>query len=460
MIRLGGFVYFPLLFPLVFCGGIVNYGFVDNWLSGSLYFPQLKVKKLARAIQAGAEGIAHYCRSIAHLVVGQGRLYYKSASFNGSNFDPNNLNRPTTFVDLGPRDEFIKEICVDPSLDPNCSVARSIGGTSYQEIGEILGLAINYRMETAGANGNLNMFFQNSSFFTSNVLDGDILQLLSINNEAGIEHFDLENPRYVGYQFNVLDPLEYPNFFKTGGDWGPLPLTLELNEDGYRIRTCLNEPAHLDYYGNPVAGRLTEASQPVPFYLWDKKGTGFGSSGSTRNNQAWDYSTVELQPLQGMTYAYNISGVPNNDSDPYALLPMTNTNDGLTISNLNLTDQVEFETIANVDKTSDSDFEYPGYTYLWVTGGTVNGITALGTGSTANPSGKLYIRYGSAGNWQTIDWDTNYDVILPKRVDYYNGNKQILSTPFQFYFGLMAGKTGLDKFIDLFGPKGAFPPVE
>ena len=456
----------------MFCGGIVNYGFVDNWLSGSLYFPQLKVKKLAHAIQSKAEGIAKYCRNIAHLVIGQGRLYYRSASFNGTSFDSSNLNRPTTFVDLGPRDEFIKEICIDQTLDPNCSVARSIGATSYQEIGEILGLAINYRMEIAGANGNLSMFFLNTGFtFTSNVLDGDILQLVSVNNEAGIEQFDLENPKYVGYQFNVLDPLEYPNFFKTGGDWGPLPLTLELNEDGYRIRTCLNEGTHNDYNGNLVEGRLTESSQPVPFYLWDKKGTGFGPSGTNRNNQAWDYGSVQLQPLQGMTYAYNITGLPNNDSDPYALLPMTNTNSGLTISNLNLTDQVEFETISNVDKTLLEDGEYPGFTYLWVTGGTVNGITALGSHSGDTlASGVLYIRVGPVGydspdgividGWQTILWDANFDVILPERYDYYSGTKQILSTPFQFYFGLMAGKTGLDKFIDLFGPKGAFPPAE
>jgi hypothetical protein len=52
------------------------------------------------------------------------------------------------------------------------------------------------------------------------------------------------------------------------------------------------------------------------------------------------------------------------------------------------------------------------------------------------------------------------DIILPYRKDYYDGNKQILSTPFQFYFGLNAGKTGMDKFIDLFGPKGAFPTAE
>jgi hypothetical protein len=45
-------------------------------------------------------------------------------------------------------------------------------------------------------------------------------------------------------------------------------------------------------------------------------------------------------------------------------------------------------------------------------------------------------------------------------MDYYSGNKQILSTPFMFYFGLKAGKTGIDKFIKLFGDKGAFTSAE
>jgi adenine-specific DNA-methyltransferase len=254
----------------MFCGGIVNYAFLDNWLSGSLYFTQFKAKRIITAINRNSENLANYCRNIARLVIGQKRLYYRSApTSNGISFTGDTLNKPTTFVDLGPRDEFIKEICIDPKLDPNCSVSRSIGATSYQDLGELLGLAINYRMDIANTSGNLDMFFQNDGFSSgvgiSNVLDGDILQLLSINNESGIEEFDLQNPKYLGYQFNVLDPEQYPQVFKNGNaNYGPLPITLELDDDGQRIRSCLNEP-----------GRLTESSQKVPFYLWNKKGTGF-----------------------------------------------------------------------------------------------------------------------------------------------------------------------------------------
>jgi hypothetical protein len=289
------------------------------------------------------------------------------------------------------------------------------------------------------------MFFKNNGFNTGvgipNVLDGDILQLLSINNESGIEEFDLQNPKYLGYQFNILDPEEYPQVFSLNGDgtnWGPLPLTLELSEDGQRIRSCLNEE-----------GRLTEASQKVPFYLWDKKGYGFGSYGVDKNNQSWDYSEVQLKPLQGMTHGYNLIG---DTSDQYLLLPMTYTFSGQPISGINQISgtTVEFDVISDVDDHLSFNSQYPGFTYLFVTGGTENEPT----------SGTLYTRYGNEGTWESTPW-TNTTFIIKRTQDYYSGTtKQILSTPFQFYFGLNAGKTGMDKFIDLFGPKGAFPPAE
>jgi hypothetical protein len=37
------------------------------------------------------------------------------------------------------------------------------------------------------------------------ILNGDILQLISINNEAGIEEFDLQNRNYAVYNPQVLD---------------------------------------------------------------------------------------------------------------------------------------------------------------------------------------------------------------------------------------------------------------
>jgi hypothetical protein len=428
----------------LFCGGIVNFSFIDNWLSGSLYFFQFKSKK------------NKYCSDVIHKDTDD-RYYYRSTSYvDATNTwgidrgDVTLLNRPTTFVDLGPRDEFIKEICIDQSLDPNCSVSRSIGPTSFQSFGELLGLAINYRMDVSNNLFDINNFFDNSGFTVTNrVFDGDITQLISINNEVGIAEFDLQDPKYLGYSYQVLDPDTYPQLFKPHGYWGPLPVTFVLDEDGQRIRACINEPTHIDYYGNPVEGRLTEASQPVPFFLWDKKGTGFGGTDeNTSDDQSWDYSTVVVQPLQGMTTGYTITGIPNDSSDKYLLLPITETFSGLTITG-NVTNEVHYDAISLTDDHLNYDTEYPGFVFLHVTGGTTTTPTA----------GVLYARYGAAGNWWSTYWDINIDFILHRTEDYW-GRRQILSTPFMFYFGLKAGKTGIDKFIDLFGPKGAFPSAE
>jgi hypothetical protein len=454
----------------MFCGGIVNYAFIDNWLSGSLYFFQFKAKKMSDAVNNANENTAKYCRDVVRFVVTQGRFYYRSTKFNGT-FVPSpsvetfgnssvykRIGTPTTFVDLGPRDEFIKEITTDPTLDVNSSVVRSIGATSYQNFGEILGLTINYRLDVSNSEFELKDFFTNAGFSGvsfSDVLDGDILQLISTNCETGIEPFDLQSPKYLGYSYQVLDPDLYPQVFKPNGYYGATPITLEFNDDGERVRASLNEP-----------GRLTESSQIVPFHLWDKKGTGFGGTNeATSDDQSWDYTTIQTQPLQGMTYGYSYTGTYDDISDKYLLLPITYNFAGLTITG-NTTDQIEFDDVITGKTQSgslisvgtllqDYNNQYPGYTVLAVT-----------SGSILNPTvGTLYTRNGPAGNdgstgWSTQSWTIDIDFIIRPTSDYYSGSKQILSTPFQFYFGLKAGKTGLDKFIDLFGPKGAFPPAE
>jgi len=297
-------------------------------------------------------------------------------------------------------------------------------------------------MDVSNNDFQLEQFFDNTGFtYTNEILDGDILQLISINNEAGIEEFDLQNPRYLGYSYQVLDPDVYPNVFKNGNaNYGLLPVTLYLDDDGERVRACLNEP-----------GRLTESSQKVPFYLWDKKGTGFGSYETNKvDKQSWDYSNVQVQPLQGMTYAYNLTGSTSDPSDKYLLLPITYTFSGLTVSTGNATNDIEFDQISTVDAHTNFDSEYPGFTYLYVTSGTV----------TEPLTGTMYTRYGNGGTWHSQAWDFTDDFIIRKTQDYYTGNKQILSTPFMFYFGLRVGKTGVDKFIEYFGDKGAFTSAE
>jgi hypothetical protein len=432
----------------LFCEGVSNYSFLDNWLTGSLYFFPFKAK-VRWANEAELQlnfGRTKYCPNLVYFKPGtivnpDKRFYYRSTRYNGTTFDYDTrktLNHPTTIVDLGPRDEFIKEICVDPSLDPNCSVVRNIGPTSYQNFKEMLGLYINYKMDYLGADGSYTKFFNNSGFnsvlpnkMDGYVMNGDILQLISINNEAGIEEFDLQNRNYAVYSPQILDVEEYPTLL----DGGPIPLNLVLDDgNGYRVRACLNEP-----------GRLTESSQDVPFFLWNKNGTGFGVG----TNQSWNYSSVQKQPLQGMTYGYKYSG---DTTHKYILLPMTKEYSGNTFVYTGLSfNDVHADIQTLTPSHTNYNYQEEGFTVLEISSGTLS-----------NPKvGTLWIRKGEVGNWVSTAWTSEVDFIIKPTSTNYEGNYQILSTPFLFYFGLRPGKTAVDKFIERFGPLNAFPkPVE
>jgi hypothetical protein len=64
---------------------------------------------------------------------------------------------------------------------------------------------------------------------------------------------------------------------------------------------------------------------------------------------------------------------------------------------------------------------------------------------------------------QQIDdpYEDNYrETFVPQTALNYSGEKQVLSTPFLFYFGLRPGKTSLDLLIKTFGPSDAFVSEE
>ena len=455
----------------LFCDGISNYSFVDNWLTGSLYMFPFKAKVRwddEENLDLNYRG-TKYCENLLHFKVQEEstktavkRFYYRSTKFNGTNFslklvssdEISTLGHPTTVVDLGPRDEFIKEICVDPSLDPNCSVVRSVGSTSFQSFKEMLGLYINYRMDTNLDYGYKD-FFKNpttgttvtiplpTNISTDLVLNGDILQLISINNESGIQEFDLQDRNYGAYSPLIVDPDNYPDLFQsqTGTTNGPLPINFALGQDGYRIRVCLNEP-----------GRLTESSQQIPFLYWDKKGEGFGEG----VGQFWDFGTVIKNDLQGMTHNYKFSGFTDTTYN-YVLFPMTKQYSGHTFDGPDLNEGSFDEEDFFVDNHTSYNNEYEGFTYLYATS----------TGATTTPPyyqptvGTLWTRVGNAGGWSGTTWSlSGVTYIIKPTQNNYIGSKQILSTPFLFYFGLRPGKTAVDKFIERFGPKGAFPPAE
>lgn len=458
------------LIGLSFCSGVVNYSFIDNWLNGVLYFFKFD-KRIVWDNEENndlSQRLSKYPRELIYFNILDSNFYYRSTPFNpvtkkfiGQTSDGNykELLHPTTFYDVGVRDEFYYEICSDPTLDPTCSVVRDITTTSYQDPSNIIEYGISYKLDTTKNstpglinNNDVNLFFQNSDFNKRiETINGDIMQLMSINSETGIEAFDLDSSQYFMYNNELLDP-EDPNTISyfTGGtnSYGPLPIDFKLDVNGKNMRLCLNNS-------------LGDYSQVVPFYLWDKKGEGFGSYDSKRDNQLWDRNEIASLPLQKI---YSLSDVSDtttnyimttgNDYEEYLLKPMTINHETYSISG-NTIDSIDRYEIISIDEPSIINGGASGFVEsdLWLN---------VTSGTTKQPkSGYTYVVVNSTWVKQDTPYIENVnETFIYQTEKNYNGNKQVLSTPFMFYFGLRPQNTSLDLLNKYYGHKGAFETTD
>jgi hypothetical protein len=446
-----------------------HHSFIDNWLNGVLYF--FKFDKRIKwddvnVLDLNQRG-SKFPRELVFYNVLDQEFYYRATPYNptsgfiGQKYYNSNgaLNyreilHPTTFYDVGVRDEFLYEICQDPRIDPTCSVIRDVNTTSYQDPANIVEYAINYRLDINGGKFDVGDFFTGTGMGDNvGVFDGDITQLMSINCEAGIEAFDLDSPHYFFYNGELMDPEDsyFSTYFKSGGNFGPTPIDLKLDLNGVFIRQCLNF-------------RLGDYSQKVPFYLWDKKGTGFGGyTGGVEDDQQWDKTLIASMKLQRLfsvsgatmpTTGYTTNYLMADGEEEYLLKPITITHPQYSFTG-DTTDALErFE---NISLSAPSTTTNAAINYvegdIWL---------HAQSGTTTDPlSGTTYVVVDKTWTVQPDKYIHNYrETFLYQTKINYGGTKQVLSTPFLFYFGLRPDKTSLDALIKYYGPKGAFPPAE
>lgn len=442
----------------MFCGGVINYAFVDNWLNGVLYF--FKFNKKVRWHNESTFRInrrtTRYPRELIFFNPLEKEFYYRctpydasTSTFIGQKYKTiesgfyHEILHPTTFYDVGVRDEFFNDICTDSRLDPASSVIRDITPTSYQEPANIIEHAINYRMDISAGKTDVSDFFTGTQYGKRiKSLDGDIRQLISINSEAGIEAFDLDSPEYFMLNGDLMDP-EIENiksYFHNGSQYGPTPIDFKLDDNGSFVRLSLNYV-------------LGDYSQKVPFYLWDKGGTGFGPYSNLNDEQKWDRTTITSMKLQRI---FSVSGATETTTnylmpgveEKYLLKPMTITHPTYSFSG-DYEDTLERFTVISLDPppsgVTDSFIEQD----LWL---------KVTSGTTEDPIiGDIYVVVNKTWTIQSVPYQKALnETFLFQTAQNYSGNKQVLSSPFLFYFGLRPQKTALDLLIKYYGPKDAF----
>ena len=195
----------------------------------------------------------------------------QDANFKGMNV--RNLFFPTTIMDLGPRDEFTKEICTNPNFEGY--LIESIKSTSYNDTSEILQLFIISRLINSNfwgqvlglGDSSINRMFSRSE----DRIDGDVAQMFSINSEYGIEEFDEDNYSDNELYLGTGDALM--GIFFSSNTVNRLTLS-----PGIQTFT----PTLTNFYGYPK-------TQEVPHYKWgisDGTTSIFGSENNNWNTNA------------------------------------------------------------------------------------------------------------------------------------------------------------------------------
>lgn len=415
------------LFGKLMCGGVVSYTFSNSWLNGALYFFQFMKR-----------GSNKYCKDCLYRKVDETGVhyYYRSSPFNpnysegenqydysnnGDNLGLNSqltedymnktkgfyggsrdgkhreINYPTTVMDLGPRNTWLNEICSDNELDPNCSISRSIGATSYKGVDDLMEYVI--QSKEIKERGRLRV----RDLFDSRKgkLDGDISQLMNFNTQTGIYPFEIEeeDSPYMDLYNGIFDskgPIGIKMFYSEDD-----PDTPELEQLGGLIRACLNEP-----------GRLGDTSQRVPYFLWNTRGHGFGErvvgDGSSVNGL---FNDVALPFLNDLGIPLGRSG----EKQSYYENKVYNQRIQMFKANLN-------EDLNN--DPSDNEYLKP---YLLPP--IIDCIEVNGEKLKANDNYKEY-------------------TVNQKRAHFME-----IGVPFHFQLGLRKGSTAYDKFVENYGPK-------
>jgi hypothetical protein len=281
------------------CRGVFSHVFQNNWVNGVLYMFSFKKQTIFDIV--GQPKKYKFCGTFDNIYrQGQGPIFYtenttnsffyRSSPYDGNNFvgqvlqqstysNPNtyttpnfkgtndrNLFFPTTIMDLGPRDEFISEICNNSTFQGY--IVDTVKSSSFNDTADILQLAIISRLMNSNwlsslfnaGDASINKLFSRSE----DRLDGDITQLFSINSEYGVEPFSDDN-----YGDNDL-------FVQTNGD-ALVGIFFSSNTENRKlispgVVTFSTTPPLFNYYGFPK-------SQEVPVYKWknDNQTTIFGS---------------------------------------------------------------------------------------------------------------------------------------------------------------------------------------
>ena len=186
--------------------GVLSHVFQNNWLNGSctchlkeMYIMVMKCPYDYCGRYGSNDGPLYFNTDT-------NSFYYRSTPYYDGNFigqtpsqswagaNKKNIWFPTTIMDLGPRESFLKDVIFSPEFESY--LLDKIQSTSYQEVSDIINLFLLSRlvsanfielMRSSGDASVRGLFSRDvGGLFNEDRVDGDLAQLFSINSEFGV----------------------------------------------------------------------------------------------------------------------------------------------------------------------------------------------------------------------------------------------------------------------------------
>jgi hypothetical protein len=291
------------LMGFAICRNVFGMTFTNNWINGVLYMPGFQNDKIYPGIEVTNPTYV-YCREKIVFKEENNSFFYRSSPFNGNtgnfvgmlnsqvedNFgNVRFLGNPTTVVDLGPKDNIIKNVCAQPEFQGY--VADRLKATSFQGVSDLMQYFIVSRLSNADFLDRLLSLGDSSisELFSrpAQKIDGDFAQLNSINNEIGVVPFSPESYSESQLFYGATPKPVVGVFFSSD------TVTRDYISPGREI--FIDTPTK---FGFNTFGHKT---QVVPMYRWEIKQNGTNPSmfGGEENN--WITSgTIYTAPYQGI----------------------------------------------------------------------------------------------------------------------------------------------------------------
>jgi len=306
------------------CQGVLSNVFNNNWINGNLYAYPFKVDTIFGSNNQVSR--RKYPRNLVVLHEETNNFYYRSSPYDestnsfigstgnqiGRGGNERNLKTPTTILNMGPREAFLKEISLNNNFDGYNMV--KMPQTTYKDLSEMINFFSIIRLTDSG--GFLKQMFGNqiTRLFSRSgrKVDADFAQSSAINSQIGVIPFDSDfyttsgttfgttgvDFSVIAAQFNGTIPVAAGG----GGNSNMIMMGIYFSSstEDMQIRDYIT-PGRVIRYNtglNQFAYDYTPIkSQVVPNYKWNIN-PGLSIFGSQTNEWATDGISIEALPYQ------------------------------------------------------------------------------------------------------------------------------------------------------------------